>query len=63
MAKTIDGTKALKQQVTVLKATGNNIAKIRCPRCKQLAHPKPNSKGGQTIICTGCNFKFAFQSM
>jgi hypothetical protein len=63
MAKPITGTKDLKQQVTVLKATGNNISKIRCPRCKQLAHPQPDGKGGQIAVCTPCNIKFAVQSM
>lgn len=61
--RVINGTKAAKQNVTVLKAVGNNIEKIRCPRCKQQAHPKPNGKGGTVLHCSGCNLNFTSQTM
>lgn len=63
MAKVINGTKAKRQQVTIIKAVGNNIKKIRCPRCKQQAHPKPDGKGGEILHCAGCNLNFTSQSM
>jgi len=60
--KVISGTKDAKQ-VTVLKAVGNNIQKVRCPLCKQLAHPVPDGKGGSLLRCSGCGNKFTMQSM
>ncbi len=56
MSKVIKGSKDKKVQI--LKAVGNNITKIRCPRCKQQAHPKPDGKGGKVNHCPGCNLNF-----
>jgi len=61
--RVINGTKAAKQNVTVLKAVGNNIKKIRCPKCKQQAHPAPNGKGGSLLKCPGCGLSFTMQAM
>lgn len=63
MAKVISGTKDAKQEITVLKAVGNNVKKIRCPRCKQQAHPSPDGRGGSLLRCPGCGNKFTMQSM
>ncbi len=64
MAKTINGTKSLKTRtpdVTIRKAVGNNVTKIRCP-CGQLAHPRPDGKGGQILSCT-CGKTFSSRAM
>lgn len=63
MAKVITSTKDAKRQVTVLKAVGGNIKKIRCPNCKQQAHPVPDGKGGQVLSCSGCGNRFTMQTM
>lgn len=61
--RVISGTKAFKANATILKAVGNNVKKIRCPKCKQQAHPKPDGKGGQMLACPGCGMKFVSVSM
>jgi hypothetical protein len=58
----ISGTKALKQP-RVIKAVGNNVKKIRCPNCKELAHPVPDGKGGKIIRCKYCRQDFKFLSI
>lgn len=63
MAKVIKGTKAIRQQTTILKAVGNNVQKIRCPKCKQQAHPAPDGKGGSLLRCPGCGNRFTMQTM
>lgn len=61
--RVIAGTKDAKREVTILKAVGNNIKKIRCPRCKQQAHPAPDGKGGSLLRCSGCGNRFTMQAM
>jgi hypothetical protein len=60
--RVVDGTQGLKK-IRVIKATGNNVQKIRCPGCKELANPAPDGKGGQVINCRYCNRTFRFQRM
>ncbi len=61
--RVVNGTKGLKQQVQINKATGNNIQKIRCPKCKELANPRPDGKGGTILHCPTCKQSFKFQTM
>ena len=57
--KIVTGTK----QYNIIKAVGNNVKKIRCPNCKQQAHPAPDGKGGSLLRCPGCGNKFTMQTM
>lgn len=61
-SKVISGTAALKQNITVIKANGNNVTKIRC-RCGQFAHPVPDGKGGTMLHCKGCGANFTSQAL
>jgi transcription elongation factor Elf1 len=64
MARVISGTKQRKQQVKVIKATGGNVTKIRCPHCQHtLAHPKNDGNGGTVHQCASCGSRFSFVSM
>lgn len=60
MSRTSNSTK---NNVTVLRASGNNIEKIRCPNCKQQAHPVPDGRGGKILRCSGCGNKFITRTM
>jgi len=59
----ITGTKALKSQVMVHKATGGNITKVRCQVCQTLAHPVPDGTGGTVLKCGSCGRKYSVQSL
>ena len=69
MPKVISGTKALRAEkakrpeVSLHKAHGGNISKIRCTFCGTLAHPRPNAKGGTTLHCSSCGRSYSVTTM
>lgn len=61
--RVISGTQDAKKNVTVVKTQSGSIEKIRCPKCKQLANPQANGKGGSHLKCSGCGLTFTMQTM